>query len=608
MKLKRNIALMLTAVITVMCLAGCGGKNREMGEINTNLEGEFTPEKDLELVVWNSQGNDYVAPDQPKKNIVEDWLIDNTRVKIVSAFGNGEGTWEAKLSRLIAGDNFPDLFVCGGGQGPTHFTKLAEAERIWELTPEVLNTYAPNVMKNVPEEWWDRIKVDGKIYGIPYGKTGGYIKAEDMTEKQRKFKYTGSSDASYFFMIRDDILKKFYPEAKTMKELEEICKTENRSVVDDLLDSFCLNSLDEFVELAYNIRALDLKEGNKPVYAYGYMHNADAWVPLMEMADFMTNRVGHFYPCHWNTKTEKMEMPLLSDWLRENMKLQNKMIRDDVVDPESLMQTDAQYKEKALNGQYAMIAPGYVTDQTQFFEQIKSRGTKYGYVPVYIRQEIPEGYDRVYQQSSWLNTISILNTVSADDVPQVLNWIDKQFTEEYADVYYWGPKSAGMYEEKDGKRLYKDDRLNRLWINRESGISITLNEKMGVYQIPGLYALSPSYVDATDYRPDIYNDVKVYTLTSGGYSFTADSKYLVEPVEVPPMNIWDAEYANLETVKTFWNARTAWEEPFRLTLTAQSEEEFEKRWKEAVDNVKSIVDVDEMMSEMTKIAKEKIKK
>ena len=146
----RFLAALMCAFLA-LGVSGCGG-NEEASNIKiSHSEGKFLPEKDLNLTVWTTQGSDYTPPITAKENVVENWLIDKTKVKIDNMYGNGGGQWEALLSRLVAGDNFPDLVVCGGGQGPTHFAKMAEIDEIWELTPELLQTYAPDIWSKIPQ-------------------------------------------------------------------------------------------------------------------------------------------------------------------------------------------------------------------------------------------------------------------------------------------------------------------------------------------------------------------------------------------------------------------------------------------------------------------------
>lgn len=602
-KLKKLTAVLLTAMMILVCLSGCGSKkNNENAQVPI-LEGDFVPQKDLELMVWQTQGTDYVAPEQPDENLVEKWLIDKTKVKIVNAYGNGGGSWDAMLARLIVGENFPDLVACGGGQGPTHFKKLNEAGKIYELTWEMLEKYCPDVIRETPPEFWEKIKVDGKIFGIPYGRANYIPDPETMSEKEKRFE-TNTPYRLSSLMIRDDILKTLRPEAMSYKEAETLMRETNSTVGDEIADAFTIKSTEEFVEFLREIKKLNLKVGDKPVFPMAYTQMADAWVPMCETAILMTGHKGHFYPTNWNNKTRKIEMTLYTDWIKENMLLQNQMIREGLIDPESLMQTDSQYKEKALSGQYAFIFGGYLMSPTLLDKALRDAGSPYSFVPVFFDITPQEGYEQTKAPTTWQNTISILNTVPAEDVPQILNWINTQFTEEYSDVYWWGPKEAGLYtEEADGKRKFKDEKFNQLMIYNDKRVSVSIDEKKGLGITPGMFAISA----LKDYRPDYYNDVISYEPAGSGFSFDPDGKYAVRPADAPSGNIWDPIYAEIPEVDTFWNQRTSWEDPFKLTLTAKSDKEFLEKWDKAVAHSKSITDTDKMLAEMTRVANESIK-
>ena len=99
--LKKLTAVVMLACMMVVVLSGCAEKATTTGE------GDFS--KKLELTVWSTQGSDFVAPVTAKENLVENWLIDKTNVRIKNAYGNGGGQWESVLARLIAGDNFPEF-------------------------------------------------------------------------------------------------------------------------------------------------------------------------------------------------------------------------------------------------------------------------------------------------------------------------------------------------------------------------------------------------------------------------------------------------------------------------------------------------------------------
>lgn len=151
------------ACIMMLGVAGCK-KETEPEQAAFHYEGDtFVPDKQLNVKVWSTQGSDASAPTQVKDNVVEKWLEDTTKVTVDEVLGNGGGEWESALAKMIAGGTLPEIVSCAGGQGPTHFAKLAEADKIWELTPEMLQKYAPNVWNKIPQKYWEKIKVGGKF-------------------------------------------------------------------------------------------------------------------------------------------------------------------------------------------------------------------------------------------------------------------------------------------------------------------------------------------------------------------------------------------------------------------------------------------------------------
>lgn len=601
MKLKRILAVTMIAVLAFSLFAGCSEKNGDSGEIVVNNETPFTPQKDMEVSVWVTQGSDYVPPVTAKENLVGDWLKDKTKVSIKNAYGNGGGSWEATLARLIAGDNFPELVACGGGQGPAHFAKLAEAEQIWELTPEVLQAYAPDVWEKVPQEMWERLKVNGKIYGIPYSFPVDRRIDPDITDEE--LAAWGSAPASNIgtsLWIRDDILKMIYPDAMDYEELNAILDEKGAPIGDELYD-VPLDSTEKVIELMRKINELDLKVGDKKVYAFGYA-GADCWVPFARFGADVMGYVGHNYITSWNTETHEIEIPLLGETIKEAALLQNQLIREEVIDPESLMHTDAKCKEKILNGEYAIAVLSAVEHPPFINTTLESAGKDFHYRPLYTKIPSREGFGVTTTNVSWGSSIGLLKTIPAEDVPQVLNWINTQFTEEWEEIRYWGPKEAGLYvDTEDGGRLFKDEEMNKKFIYGEK-TDLQLEDCYGIGDAHSM--INIRFKTDNKWHWMLYNKkINYVLLPENGGKISPDSPLKVEAEVAPPFNAWDAEYADLETVTEFWSTRGTWEDPFKLTLAAQSDKEFEAKWTAAVENLKSIVDVDTMTKEMTEIAK-----
>ncbi|MBR6729483.1 MAG: extracellular solute-binding protein [Clostridia bacterium] len=596
-KCKRLMSAALVFALMLSLLTGCGNGKQE--EVSST--GDFS--KRLELSVWSTQGIDFVAPVNAKENVVENLLIDKTNVLIKNVYGNGGGQWEGVLARLIAGDNFPDLVACGGGQGPVHFGKIAEADKIWELTPEMLQKYAPDIWKKVPAEMWERMKVDGKIYGIPYNFPLSAEEAykDHLTEGQRETAAMSEPvSVGTDLWIRDDVLKMLYPNAKTWDELNALMQEKNAPIGDELYD-VPIESTEDLIKLFEDIKALDLKVGKNPVYAFGYS-SVDCWVPLAQMGAQMMGYVGRNYITTWDTEKEEIVLPLWGDTVKEAARLQNKLIRDKVFDPESLVIPTAQFKERLLNGEYAVAVLSSAGHPPFINQQLETNGKPFRFRPLYTNIPAQKGYGPVKTPTSWGASVGILKTVKEANLPQVLNWMNVQFTMEWEEIRYWGTKEAGLYKDnEDGTREFLNEELNKRFILNVSN-SLEEADCYGLYDNAGLFSMK--FMTASKFEPKAYNDIKSYVLvpTAGG-RLSADSPLRTKVTEAPPFEAWSAEYANLDTVSEFWSSRSQWEDPFKLTLAAESDEEFERKWNSAVENLKGITDLEKMTKDMTEIAR-----
>ena len=99
--------------------------------------------------------------------------------------------------------------------------------------------------------------------------------------------------AAQCFWIRDDILKMFYPEAKTYDELCAMIDEKGAPIGDELLD-IPIYSTDEFIDFMYKIKDANLMEENKRVYPFGY-GGGDNWVALTYLGADMYGYKNHCY-------------------------------------------------------------------------------------------------------------------------------------------------------------------------------------------------------------------------------------------------------------------------------------------------------------------------
>ncbi len=598
---KRVIAMLMAVTMLAACAVSC--------KKDENTDGQFG--KKLELTVWETLGTDYSPTAVYENDIVAKWLEEKTNVTIENMYGNDGGQWDAKLSKLVAGGNLPDIIHCGAFQGPAHFSKIDQLGELWVMTPELLKEYAPNVWDRVPQEAWDAMTVDGKILGIPYEIASTWDQALNMSEEDIEFmrsRLAQVADVTYestsCLWIRDDILKMFFPEAKTYDELVALMEETGKPVGDAMLD-IPIDSTEEFIKFMYDIKNLNLKEDGKTIYTFGY-NGGDNWGSLTYLGADMYGYKGHAYPSTWNSETQRIEVPLMGEMIKQAAKTQNQMIRDGVIEKESLAHTATNYNEKSMNGRYAINFLSLVSGGAQAVnDALDAAGKPYNYRPFITQVPAQKGYGQYKVNNLWTEALCITKSLSEDEMHQVLNWINVQFSDEYEQVRNWGPEEAGLYvETEDGKRKFKDEKLNKFFIEGDRSALASEEEKMGLGGKGGLMRVMAN--NLSKWTPDIMhrvnNNAKL-PLYGYGFKFTSESKHTQNIPEYPPCQVWVSQYAGIPEVVDFWAERGTWENKITLAIAAENEAEFESRWQDMLDTVNDCCDIKALEDKATEIAK-----
>lgn len=602
--MKKRVFIRLTsfALCLIMIIAGCSVKRSDVAET-------YSPENNLNITIWNTQGTEYQRKSTIENNVVSDWLEEKTKVSIKSIYGNDGGQWDIKLSRLIAGDNLPDVIYCQTGQGASHFAKLVQENKLHGITDEMLTKYLPNVKKRVSSELLDKFRINGVLYGIPVECNSNSVNqpnmTEEMLEKVNKYYVVTPSDENIFGVwVRDDILQMIYPETKSWEDICNILKETGEPVGDELCD-VPIYTTQDYVNFLYKIRDLGLTtENGEPVYAFGYS-GTDNWDGLTYLGGDMVGYASHFYTGSWDVENECVRVPLVEDAVREAAKIQNQMVNDRVIDPESIINSSSAFREKIINGQYALCAFMYVGNWYETNEEIRKKGYDFRYRPMYVNIPNRPDYQAYYDGTFDGSSIAFTTALSEEEFIQMLNYVNVQFSDEFEEVYWWGTKEDGLYEEdEDGKRFYKDDRLNKAFVE---GNALSLDKRstngVGVGMDIGQIYFTAVKMQQSRWNPQLVSDTAVFNeYNSLSFDFKKDSIHVTELKEGFPANPWDGTYAEIpETVK-FWAEREQWENPFRFAM-AVPVEEFDEAWDAAIENLNRIVNVEEMCRKMTETAK-----
>ncbi|RAV18905.1 hypothetical protein [Paenibacillus contaminans] len=608
-------------IATVFAIAGCNGEEKKGEATSTGQPtpteqtdtGKFEPKKDLELSYWYSHGSDIPAKPDPKENIPGDWLEKTSRVKIKEGFGNGGLDPNVKLGTMITGNMVPSFAISSNQTG---FDKAIEGKLLWELTPEMMKKYAPNVWNSYPEFVWDSVKKDGKIYGIPYELLSSAY--GEVTTKSADWKnfYSvspqsvtwNSLSTAQGFIIRDDILKTLFPSALGYDEAVKLVQEKNASIAEKFI--LPIDTTEKFVKLFTDIKNLNLKENNKPVYAFGYP-KGDNWTALTALGSEMMGYKSYNYMSMYNSTSKKLEFGLQTPIVKEAAKIQNQLIRDAVIDPESVVHTAEIFKEKVLNGQYAItsiLSTGSVglSNLVAINTELEKAGKKFKYVPLFTsvpnKPEYPAQYT-VPVSGGTNSYVWLFKTIKEEDLPQVLNWLNILFSKEWEEIKYWGPQEAGLYETTaDGKRKFKDPLLQKGAVEYDKsidpkelkGFATTghrpnrLVDEIRPYPTEWNY----DFMNGTDFKKN---------LNYSFFTFPSTSPYSQNLKKMPEFSTWKTDFKSVADITTLMNARGVWEDSFKIALVAKSEGEFETKWQNALQTLNNSANINKILEEQMKI-------
>ncbi|MBQ8588510.1 MAG: hypothetical protein IJ454_03870, partial [Clostridia bacterium] len=347
----------------------------------------------------------------------------------------------------------------------------------------------------------------------------------------------------------------------------------------------------------------------KPVYAFGYS-GGDNWEALNYIGGDMMGFSNQYYTSAWKDDTKEIVIPLVEDICYETAKEQNRMLRDKVYDPESLVHTIDIFTEKVLDGQYAIFAANMVSGGAEMINNsLKESGADYRIRPFNVNIPNVSDYQPVKTVSPFSNSICFTNACTEEELIQLLNWVNVGCSEEFEEVCWWGTPEDGLYTEKDGIRTYKDDRFNKRFIEGDAS-ALDVKDTRGIGQNAkdtGIWYINAVDMKQSQYAPQIYNKSFGEPVYSAVKKITTASEHAVTRLS-PPANIWDACYADIPEVVEFWGQREKWENAFKMAFTAESDKEFDKKWKEAKNVLATVCDVDAMAKAMTKVAREEYKK
>ncbi|SFJ92987.1 hypothetical protein SAMN02799624_06632 [Paenibacillus sp. UNC496MF] len=591
---KASSALLAT-LLTVTVLAGCADNNNGHSADTAKPESsgdQFQPlpavedssdlpdwtGKQLHLKIWldHGTGGTFAGARKYKDDLVTNEIarVTGVHIDLDNSFDNGgNSTGAVKMGMLAATNNWPDLILDGD-----ELNSLVDNDKLYDLT-DLLPKYAPNLMKKIPQTLntvWDmpNVKKDGKVYMAP---ASIYETAlPKLYPDLDPVDYPLAHSMGYVY-VRDDILKKLYPQAKTEQEIQDLYMKNGKFTKEDILD-VPIHSAADFTSFLYNIQKLGVKEGNQQVSPFFLYSGQDNWnlMTILFSSLYGGSSTGgeNSYFTYWDKTTQHVEWGFKQPFFKDLAKQMNQLMRDGVASKEAMVDPYNVFQQKLNNGMYA-VSYGFLSPDNNALAQA---GKPYRYRKVYL--DIPRNDDKFLFASALPGArtrIGIFkDSVAEEDLPQVLRWMDFLASDAGEKLWFWGPKSAGLFEEKDGQRVYTDKNLEAQMVYDKPG---TLAQQYGLELSDGSNddRTMSDYISFTGkgrYYPGTWYDKQRSPEEADTY-FDMGRVERAPSTDTLKPTIYSFTSQIPEADKA-WKARKAFEDALTKVLVAKDDTEFEK--------------------------------
>ncbi|MEO2259079.1 ABC transporter substrate-binding protein [Paenibacillus amylolyticus] len=478
-------ACLVTSVVLVS--AGCGnpGENSESNTSDPNSPITFTFFGADASPNWNKM------QDAVGKKITEE-----TGVSIDAEFDISSGGGNDRISLMAASGDYPDLIFPKG-----NLTRLVDAGAMIDLT-DLIEEHAPN-LKKIYGEHFNRLKYsndDPSIYWIP---TNGAI---DQV----------SFDATNGTAIQHRVVKELgYPEIKTLNDFENVLREyyEKHPTTDDGQPTIPLTL------------------------------SADGWRRMITVTDPAVMSTGGPGDGEYfiNPDTYEAVLHYKRPEEKEYFRWLNKMYNEGLLDKDSFVQKDDQYKSKIASGRVlSLLDPSWGFSDAE--NALKSAGKDdmtYGFYPV----TLDDSFQRKDFQNIGFDGYGIGITVDCEDPVRAIKFLDWMSSEEGQVLRNWGVEGE-QYNVEDSVRTIPADVQERK--NKDNN-TFTKETGVGLYYIFGAH-YGDGVKDSTDnyyttnYPEQIqqsYSDEEKEALK--GYGITT-WKDLFPSEEEFPVKEWGAAY------------------------------------------------------------------
>ncbi|WP_276356940.1 hypothetical protein [Cohnella caldifontis] len=511
--LKRGLSVILL-VSLITAIAACSSAKNDSADSSAPASGSGggsssqaasdqpsdAPKDVIEYTIYNDNFRTLkLAPEAT--DVVTPYVEQKFGLKVKQFLPLTDQPFKERLNAWIATDSIPDVLVLGK---ETADYAVATGE-FADLTDYVADM--PNLAKWFPDQFWPRFENDGKKYQLPIVTTG-------MNPELDSDPYY-SGIPNWAIWVREDLLAQAGYTFKKLKDIKaETADQGKKPAAEDFAIDPPINTPDDFYNLLKKIQALNVKASGRSLIPF----SSSSW------SQFHLGTMFQFG--HWELNDDgSVDGWLGSKEAKDYYQFLNRMYNDGLLDKDFIIQKDDQLQSKIASGQ---VASGiYIPDVKAARSNLQSMNpdAEIRYIP-WPKKTQGKGFYDIYEGAYW----RLIVKKDFKDMKRLMEFYDWSLSDEGLETLTWGPESAGLWEMKDGKKLFKDpaveaDMLSGTLGGKGSdyyGLYTINNQEPVFYSKAGASGLSwgnkynpKSFIRSYPPKPDVYFLNQAYASAAG---------------------------------------------------------------------------------------------
>lgn len=561
----------------------------------------------LEVTIWAAGGSESAIGEISDTNVTYKELERVTGIRFVEdgSINNMGSSLDAMIPRLVAAKTFPT--VIQSWDSAQQLAELYENGYLVDLTPYYEAGYLDHVTYWIPQDKYENTvysqytTADGELYAIPYA-TNVINDYDNLGVEVAEY------DTQYYLLngmvanlsngaplgqcihVREDILQALYPDSYTRAELEQIWIDNGAFTAEEIFD-VPLEDFEDFSQFLYDVDKL-LESGDyvgldgRPMETtFGPNTETDNWAWLTFLPMFIAgfgaeSNYFTYVNLQAESEDELMVRSIDAPQYKEYMRGLNKLINDDVIAKNSLVDNAAAFAEKWTNGHYAVL---YGNSTAGYPIKIDGSEAGWSYRPVWLKNPIDMTLGGNVTGGNVSDNIAIFKGDLTDaQIEQLVHAIDYMNSVVGINNFYWGPESAGLFTvDENGFREYAVEEVRaNMRDNEDNGAHIkyglnntkfaTRNFRLVGMTGVGQTLLAPNYAYKVDKERDAAGTWNAYNPgTIPGQTYNEHVTRLTTNAQIYGFG------ASNEDIKVFWAARAGFEAQVTKTIAAA---DFEKEY------------------------------